>query len=75
MNETLKIAGKNILKDLLSRCSDKQQLQFKRFYSHKNIDLSINDVVDKMDYTKIDWAITQVENTLIQKKDEDTKAN
>ena len=64
MNETLKIAAKKILKDLLVQCTEGQQMLFKRMYSHKNLELSINEVVDKMDETKIDHAITQCERTV-----------
>lgn len=63
-NETLKTAAKNILKDLLAKCTEGQQLMFKRMYSHKNLEIPINDAVDKMDSSKIDFAITQVERTV-----------
>jgi hypothetical protein len=63
-NETLILSAKNILKDLLSQCSEDQQLIFKRMYSHNNLELPINDVVDRMDTEKMDWAITQCERTL-----------
>lgn len=66
-NETLKIAAKNILKNLLSQCTEGQQMLFKRMYSHNNLDLPINDVVDNMDSDKMDWAITQCERTLNKK--------
>jgi len=64
MNQTLAESGRNILKELLSKCNDKHHNLFKRMYAHKTPDLPINDVVDKMDDDKIDWAITQCENTL-----------
>jgi hypothetical protein len=52
------------LKDMLNDCTEAQQLIFKRMYSHNNLELSINEVVDKMDKSKIDHATYQVENTL-----------
>lgn len=64
MNETLKAAAKKILKDLLADCTESQHLVFKRLYSHKNLELPINDVVDQMPDDKLDWAITQVERTI-----------
>ena len=67
-NETLKFAAKNILKNLLSQCTEGQQMLFKRMYSHNNLDLSINDVVDNMDPDKMDWAISQCERTLNKNK-------
>lgn len=65
MKSETKIA-KEELKSLLSCCTDKQQLVFKRMYSHQNIYLSINDVVDNMDIKKIDWAISQVKRTILK---------
>lgn len=64
MNETLKNAGKGILKQLLSQCTEDQQMMFKRMYSHKNLELPIDEVVDNMEDDKIDWAITQCERTV-----------
>ena len=64
MNETLKNSAKQILKNLLSQCTEPQQLMFKRMYCHLNLDLPINDAVDKMDESKMDWAISQCERTV-----------
>lgn len=63
-NETLIKAGRNILKELLAQCTEGQQMMFKKMYSPKNLELPINDAVDKMNPDKIDWAISQCENTL-----------
>ena len=68
MNTTFTNAGKEILKELLSQCTDGEQMMFKRMYSHKNLNLSINDAVDKMDEKKIDFAITQCEHTIEKRK-------
>jgi len=57
---------KEELKSLLSLCTEGQQLVFKRMYSHNNIDLPINEVVDNMDPKKIDWAILQIERTILK---------
>jgi len=57
------------LKELLNLCSDAQQLVFKRMYSHMNLDLPINTVVDNMDSSKINFAMVQVVNTLKKKTD------
>jgi len=66
MNKTFATAGRNILKELLSQCTPEQQLMFKRMYSHKNLDLLINDAVDNMEDDKIDNAISQCERTIIK---------
>lgn len=64
MNDTFKNAGKEILKDLLSKCNQDQQFMFKRMYCHKNLALPINEAVDNMADDKIDHAITQCERTV-----------
>ena len=61
---TLKNAAKTILKELLAQCTEGQQMMFKRMYSHNNLELPINDVVDQMSEDKIDWAISQCERTV-----------
>ena len=63
-NETIKNAAKEMLKELLKECTDGQKLMFKRMYSHKNLELQINEAVDQMADDKIDWAMTQVERTV-----------
>ncbi len=63
-NETLKNAAKEILKGLLSECTEGQQLMFKRMYCHKNLELPINEAVDQMADDKIDWAISQTERSV-----------
>lgn len=67
-NETLIKAGKDILKGLLSQCTEGQQMMFKKMYSHKNLELPINEAVDKMDSDRIDWAISQCERTVEKNK-------
>lgn len=63
-NETIKNVAKEMLKELLSECTERQQLMFKKMYCHRNLELSINDVVDQIADDKIDWAFTQVERTV-----------
>jgi len=72
MNETLSNAGKQILKDLLAQCTEPQQNMFKLMYGRDNgkrsVDeakaMDINDCVDLMEDTKIDWAIGQCERSV-----------
>jgi hypothetical protein len=68
MNPKVKKLYKDTLKDLLSQCTEDEQMVFKRMYSHKNLELDINTVVDNMDESKYDWAITQCEQTIASKK-------
>lgn len=63
-NKTLIQVGQYILKQLLSECTEEQQLMFKKMYSNHHNELPINEVVDKMDTDKIDWAISQCERTV-----------
>ena len=68
---TLKMANEFVrqsLKDMLEQCTDSQVLLFKRMYSHKNLEASISEVVDKMPDDKIEWAVCQVENTLAKRR-------
>lgn len=67
MNKTLADSGKKILKDLLSKCTESEQLMFKRMYCHENLDYSIEMAVEQMDEDKISNAITQCERTLDKK--------
>jgi hypothetical protein len=63
-NETLIRISKEYLKELLMKCTEGQQLMFKRMYCSKKLDLSINEAVDQMDDNKIDWAVSQTERTV-----------
>lgn len=54
--------------DLLKQCTDAQQLMFKRMYAGGNLNLTIEDVVKNLPTEKYDWAVKQVERTLLNKK-------
>jgi len=78
MSETLKKIEdfrRNELKSLLAKCSEGQQLMFKRMYSHKNLELPINEVVDNMPDDKINWAIQQCETTVKKNEKEPERLN
>ena len=40
------------------------QLLFKRMYSHQNLEKPIDKVVDDMPEEKLNWALTQVQNSI-----------
>ena len=63
-NETLINAARGILKSLIVQCSLPQQQVFTRMYSPKNFELPIEEVIQKMDPSKMDNAITQCERTI-----------
>jgi hypothetical protein len=64
MNKTLAEAGRNILKTLIVQCNDNQQMTFKKLYSPRDLDLHIMKVIEKMDDSHIDTAISQCERTI-----------
>jgi len=68
MNETLEQFAREYLKKGLAQLPDKNQLLFKRMYSHQDTDKPIDKVVDDMTTDKLDWAMTQVQNTLEEQK-------
>jgi hypothetical protein len=64
MNDKIQQFARQELKDGLAQCTDAQQFMFKRMYSHGNLDLDIDQVVDNMPEEKLDWAMQQVQRTL-----------
>ena len=64
MNINLKNYAKEEIKSGLRQCTEGQQMKFKRMYSPKNLDLSIDEVINKIPDDKLDWAMQQVMNTL-----------
>lgn len=64
MNNQLQNFARKQLKDDLKKCNESQQLKFKRMYADGNLNLNIDEVVDRMSEDKLDWAMQQVERTL-----------
>lgn len=64
MNKQLQDYARTELKEGLAMLPEKQQLFFKRMYSHQNLEANINDVVDSMPEDKLDWAMQQVQRSL-----------
>lgn len=64
MNKQIENFARNTLKEGLAQCTEEQQLFFKRMYSHKNLEMPINDVIDGIETEKLDWAMEQVRRTL-----------
>jgi hypothetical protein len=63
-NKTLIKLAKDLLVGLLNQCSEPQQLLFKRMYYHKKLDATMEETVEQMEADKLDWAITQTEETI-----------
>ncbi len=68
MNTQIQEFARNSIKDGLSQCTEKQQLFFKRMYSHEDLTVPIKDIVNKIPEDKLDWAMRQIENTLKKNK-------
>jgi hypothetical protein len=64
MNHILQAYARQWLKDNLAKLTVGNHDVFKRMYGQKNLDTPINQVVDDMAQDKLDWAMTQIENTL-----------
>jgi len=64
MNKQLQKVARDSLKTDLAKCTEAEQLLFKRMYSHKSLGASINDAVDGMDESRLDYAMEQVRRTL-----------
>jgi len=64
MNKQLEDFARQTLKDGLAQLPDRNQLIFKCMYSHKNLELPIDEVVDKMKVENLDWAMQQVERSI-----------
>ena len=64
MNKTLEQFTRDQIKSGLSQLPEGHQKLFKRMYSFENMAKGINDIVDGMDETKLDWALTQVKKSL-----------
>ena len=74
MNEVLMETARNWLKENLVKCMSKQRSIFKKMYSPNDLELPINAVVDNMREDELDWAMTQVKNTLNKNKEERNEA-
>ena len=70
MNKTVSAFIRDRLKKGLSHLPEDSQHLFKRMYSPNNLEAPIEEVVDHMPDEKLDWALTQVEQSLQKQADE-----
>lgn len=68
MNKQLEEYARKTLKEGLSKCTEGELNIFARMYSHENQEKHYSDIVDDMDTDKLDWAMTQVQNSLDKNK-------
>jgi len=64
MNKGLEDYARKLIKEGLVQLPENWQIMFKRMYSHDNLDIDINTLVDNMPEDKLDWAMQQVEKSL-----------
>lgn len=70
MNNRIIKFCKDYLKENISKCSERQQLIFKRMYANKKLDLDIDLVIDKIPDDKLSWAMEQIDNTILKNSED-----
>lgn len=68
MNDLLKTYARQNIKEGLAKCTPEQVMLFKRMYSHTDLEADIESVVDNMPEEKLDWAMQQVQGTILKAK-------
>jgi len=56
MNKQLEAYAREQLKIGLAKCTEGQQLIFKRMYFPENLKMPINNVIDRMPVDRLSWA-------------------
>ena len=64
MNKKLADFMRNEIKKGLSRCTQQQQYMFRRCFSHNNLELPLNDIVDNIPEDNLNVADGLVKRTL-----------
>ncbi len=70
MNKQLEDFARETLKEGLAKLPEGDHKRFRLMYSHKNLELPIPDVVDRMPVDKLDWAMQQVQRSIDMREDE-----
>lgn len=65
MNIELAQYARDYIKERLAKLPLHNHKVFKRMYSPLDLDADINDVVDSMPDTRLDWAMTQVQRSVV----------
>ena len=66
MNKLLQNFARNYLKTGLAQLPFEQQNLFHRMYGHKKPGETLDNIVDEMSPERLDWAMEQVERTLMK---------
>jgi fructosamine-3-kinase len=64
MNARLQAFARTTLKEGLAKLPADWQHRFKQMYAHNHLEWEMDMVVDRMNEADLDWAMTQVENSL-----------
>ncbi len=64
MNERLVQFARAELKSGLAQLPDGWKMNFKRMYGDGDLDLELDDIVDGIPEEKLDWAMSQVQNSI-----------
>ncbi len=64
MNDQMQDFARSTLKDGLVKLPESWQAMFKRMYSPNDLSANIEDVVNMVPASKLDWAMQQVQRSL-----------
>lgn len=64
MNKTLEKTARTLILEGLAKLNAENVMLFKRLYSRHDLNKSVDVVVAELPAEKLDWALTQVENTV-----------
>lgn len=56
--------GRDEMKKLIKQCTPDQHVFFKRMYSHTNLEMPIDEVIEKIPDIKVGWALQQIQRTI-----------
>jgi len=69
MHKDIENYTRECLKEMLRACTDDQVMMFKRMYHHKDLSVGIDEAVDAIPCDNLNWAYTQVRNTVKENED------
>ena len=64
MNPQLEAFARKTIKEGLAKFTENHRWAFKQMYFHKDLNISIEDTVDRIKVDDLDWAMRQVQRTL-----------
>ena len=69
MNREMVAFARGSIKEGLKLVTEKQQIRFKRMYSHLNLNKPLKEIVDSISEEELSRVLTQVNNTIKKNKD------